>query len=214
MAPFLKNVSFHSVNVIGMLRENTLRASELFEKTMEFIRAGSLQPVLPINVMNYSQIEEGFRLVQRGKHIGKVVFKANDNDMVMALPRPVKTATFDSEATYILSGGLGSLGRAISKWMARNGARNLAFLSRSGAAKAEYQTFLSELARDGVRTVVYTCDIGIAEQVEQAVARCKEEMPPIRGLIQAAMSLAVCTCAIFTIVRVLTNLDRTHLLYK
>ncbi|OXV11891.1 hypothetical protein Egran_00348 [Elaphomyces granulatus] len=190
MAPFLKNVSFHSVNVIGMLRESTLRASELFEKTMEFIRVGSLQPVLPINVMNYSQIEEGFRLVQRGVHIGKVVFKANDDDMVMALPRPVKATTFDSEATYILSGGLGSLGQELSKWMTRNGARNLAFLSRSSAAKAESQTFLSGLARDGVRAVVYACDIGIAEHVEQAVARCKEEMPPIRGVIQSAMSLA------------------------
>jgi len=42
-----------------------------------------------------------------------------------------------------------------------------------------------------VRAVAYACVIGNPEQVEQAVEKCKQEMPPIRGVIQAAMSLAV-----------------------
>lgn len=191
MGPFLKNVSFHSVNVIGTLRESIPRASQLFEKTMAFIHSKHCQPVLPINVMSYSQIEEGFRLLQSGKHIGKVVFKVHNDDRVMAAPSPVKAAEFDGNATYVLSGGLGGLGRTLSQWMVDHGARNLAFLSRSGAAKPEAQALLNKLAEEGVQAVAYACDIGNAEQVQTAIAQCQEEMPPIRGVIQAAMSLAV-----------------------
>lgn len=107
------------------------------------------------------------------------------------IPRKVKTAKFDSEATYVLSGGLGGLGRSLSQWMVDHGAKNLAFFSRSGASKPDAQAVLEKLARDGVRAVAYACDIGNPEQVERAVEKCKQEMPPIRGLIQAAMSLAV-----------------------
>lgn len=103
----------------------------------------------------------------------------------------MKTAKFDSDATYVLSGGLGGLGRALSQWMVDHGAKNLAFLSRSGASKQDAKAVLKKLAKDGVRAVAYACDIGNPEQVQQAIEKCKQEMPPIRGVIQAAMSLAV-----------------------
>jgi len=76
-------MSFHSINVIGTLRESIPRASQLFENTMQFLLKGYCQPVNPVTAMSFSQIEEGFRLLQSGKHLGKVVFKAHDNDTVM-----------------------------------------------------------------------------------------------------------------------------------
>jgi KR domain len=191
MSVFMKNVSFQSVNVIGTLRESIPRASQMFEKTMAYYFAANCQPVAPVNVMSYSQIEEGFRLVQSGKHIGKVVFKVNDDDRVMALPKPVMQANFDANVTYVLSGGLGGLGRSLSQWMVDHGARNLVFLSRSGSAKPEARALLDKLATDGVTAIAYACDIGNATQVEEAIESCKKEMPPIRGVIQAAMALAV-----------------------
>jgi len=100
-------------------------------------------------------------------------------------------AKFSSGVTYILSGGLGGLGRHLSKWMVDHGAKNLAFFSRSGATKPDAKAFIDKLNSEGIRAVAYACDIGNAEQVERAMEQCKKEMPPIRGIIQAAMSLAV-----------------------
>lgn len=38
--------------------------------------------VTPLEVMNFSQIEEAFRIMQTGKHIGKMVLAADDDDIV------------------------------------------------------------------------------------------------------------------------------------
>lgn len=49
---------------------------------MEYFFNTTCKPVNPVTTMDFSQIEEGFRLLQSGKHMGKVVFRAHDNDMV------------------------------------------------------------------------------------------------------------------------------------
>jgi len=114
----------------------------------------------------------------------------SSNGGLQAVPSKIKEAKFDPNATYLLSGGLGGLGRSLSKWMVDHGAKNLAFFSRSGDKKADAREFLQSLREDGVRAAAYACDIGISADVANAVAQCQAEMPPIRGVIQAAMSLA------------------------
>ena len=47
------------------------------------------------------------------------------------------------QASYVVSGGLGGLGRFICSWMVKNGAKNITAVSRSGAGTLE--------ARDGAR---------------------------------------------------------------
>lgn len=49
---------------------------------MAYYFNAACKPVNPVTTMDFSQIEDGFRLLQSGKHMGKVVFKAHDNDMV------------------------------------------------------------------------------------------------------------------------------------
>jgi Asp/Glu/hydantoin racemase len=75
--------------------------------------------------------------------------------------------------------------------MVDHGAKNLAFFSRSGATKSDAKALIDKLTSDGIRAVAYACDIGDPAQVERAMEQCKKDMPPIRGIIQAAMSLAV-----------------------
>jgi NAD(P)-dependent dehydrogenase (short-subunit alcohol dehydrogenase family) len=113
---------------------------------------------------------------------------------VLTLPQAIalnnKEASFDPNATYLLSGGLGGLGRNISRWMTDRGARNLVFVSRSGDKNSEANEFLQSLRNEGINAVVYACDIGNRVDVAAVFERCRAEMPPIKGAIQAAMSLA------------------------
>lgn len=74
--------------------------------------------------------------------------------------------------------------------MVSHGAKNLAFFSRSGSARPDARALLDGLAKQGIRACAYACDIGNAKQVEQTFKRVKQEMPPIKGVLQAAMSLA------------------------
>ena len=95
----------------------------------------------------------------------------------------------DKEASYMLVGGLGGVGRSIAQFFVRHGARSLIFLSRSGVNSEEAQDLIDSLMSRGVRVTVHKCDIGDADQIQQVVADCTLRLPPIRGIIQAAMVL-------------------------
>ena len=70
------------------------------------------------------------------------------------------------------------------------GARNLIFLSRS-ASRDDTAVFVDELRSGGCRIATYSCDVADAGKLSDVLRRCKRDMPPIRGLIQAAMVLKV-----------------------
>ena len=74
--------------------------------------------------------------------------------------------------------------------MVAHGARNLAFISRSGASRPEAQSILQDLESRGVKVKSYACDIGNTKKVQTTFREIKDDMPKIRGIIQAAMSLA------------------------
>ncbi|KAL8995313.1 MAG: hypothetical protein Q9169_004917 [Polycauliona sp. 2 TL-2023] len=189
MAPFMKNISFCSVNILGILRNSVPIAARIFGQTMDLIRSGALKPVDPITVMPFGKIEEAFRIMQSGKHMGKIILNTHDDDIVPAIPRGLKSVDFDPNCTYLLSGGLGGLGRSISEWMMEHGAKHFVFLSRSGSSKPEAQKTLAKLTKAGAHAVAYSCDITDGNQVKAALAKAREEFPPIRGAIQGAMAL-------------------------
>lgn len=102
-----------------------------------------------------------------------------------------------ADASYLLVGGLGGLGRAIAFWAVSRGAKNLIFASRSGLAKAEARNLVKVLEEKGVTTSVHSCDI--SDGLSLAILLKKtESMPPIRGVIQGAMVLQVCTINVTT----------------
>lgn len=96
---------------------------------------------------------------------------------------------FDPDASYLLVGGLGGLGRSIAQWMADHGAKNLIFISRSGLKKPEAELLVDKLGKRDVKTAVYACDVSDREAMRKALYDCNRRMPRIRGAIQGAMIL-------------------------
>jgi NADPH:quinone reductase-like Zn-dependent oxidoreductase len=82
MAPFIKNVTFASVDVTFIFKQNRKLGAELFSEVMKFIRTGSVKEVSPVIVYPFSHIEDSFRLMQTGKHIGKIVLEPRGADLV------------------------------------------------------------------------------------------------------------------------------------
>ncbi|KAL7621657.1 hypothetical protein AAE478_008984 [Parahypoxylon ruwenzoriense] len=190
MAPFLRNVSFHSVNMLDLLDHDVAAASRVFADVMVLLRMGLAKPVFPIQAMPLSRAEEAFRLMQMGKHVGKIVLEARDDDIVMATPPSVAPIEFRPDATYVIAGGSGGLGRCIAEWMARSGARNIVLLSRSGDRKSSVRDLVIRLGKQGVRIAAMECDVGNEHQLLACLARCKSESwPQIRGVVQGAMVL-------------------------
>lgn len=98
---------------------------------------------------------------------------------------------FSSEATYVIAGGLGGLGRSFARWMVARGARNLALLSRSGAKSEVAKAFVSELETQGVTVATPMVDISSLPNLGGVLADIAKTMPPVRGCIQATVALRV-----------------------
>lgn len=141
-------------------------------------------------LMCYSEIEKAFRYMQTGKHMGKIVVRLDEYDMVPAVPRTPEVA-IRSNATYVLAGGLGGICREIGRWMAEKGAENLVFLSRSAAEGEANKSFIAGL-NDTYNTnaMAFNCDVGDKTSLQGVMEKCKN-LPPIRGLVTGAMVLQV-----------------------
>lgn len=98
---------------------------------------------------------------------------------------------FRPDATYVIAGGLGGLGRSFARWMVGRGARNLILLSRSGARGTAAKALINELSVQGICVTAPAVDISNLNELKNEIEKLKGRMPPIRGCIQATVALRV-----------------------
>nr|POE87425.1 highly reducing polyketide synthase dhc3 [Quercus suber] len=137
------------------------------------------------------EIWKAFHTMQQGKHTGKLVLSMEDGDAeVPVIPNDLHPLQLRDDRTYLLVGGLGGLGRAQAKWFASNGARYLAFISRSGAVSSAAKETLQMLKHMSVCAKVYACDVSNRTALKIILAAMQAEMPQVSGVVQGAMVLA------------------------
>jgi acyl carrier protein len=85
------------------------------------------------------------------------------------------------DSTYLITGGLGSLGLQTAKYLIQEGARHLLLTGRGGIAGKESK--VAELEALGASVMVVQADIADPDDVRRMLAT---PMPPLRGVIHAA----------------------------
>ncbi|KAI3536794.1 KR domain-containing protein [Colletotrichum abscissum] len=194
MGPFNRNVTFSAVDLVVVHEEaKPLMKKILQDVTRLFEENPHLHEPKPLHVFSPSKLEDAMRFLQGGKNTGKVIIDyASATDTVEYRPSQLQHGyNFDANATYVISGGLGGLGREIARWMVSRGARNLLLLSSRGVAgRPDALKLIQELeATDGVTVLAPTCNVVDRGAVEDTLLKASRELPPIKGCIQAAMVL-------------------------
>jgi hypothetical protein len=157
-------------------------------RAMEYFQNGQLRAIQPQNIFDAQNVQAAFRKMQGGQHMGKILVRLpEDTDQIPSLPFK-RSATFASDAAYLLVGGLGGLGIAIARWMVERGARNLVFLSRSAGTTSSSRDFIKELEEMGCTAKVATGSVSNIDDVQTAVALSGGRLS---GVIQLAMKLKV-----------------------
>ena len=108
------------------------------------------------------------------------------------IPSPIPVKLLRDDASYLIVGGTGGIGRCITRWMARSGARHIVLASRSGGDKPEILELIRELFASGVKVSVEKCDVTLPQDVSRLLTGILRDMPPIRGIIHGAMVVKVC----------------------
>ena len=213
MDVFDKNVTFASVDLSVISERRPIKIQELLSRIMAMFEEGHLTHVKPITTMPMGNIEQAFRLIQARKHTGKVVLEAGDDTIVKVIaakPQPLK---LEHHGTYVVAGGLGDLGRHVARFLAAHGAGHIVLLSRRKLKDHEEKELITDVQSHGAELHLLRCDVTNLEMVRDSIAFCRERLPSIRGVIQAAMVLQVYRAGVRNNVTRLTNY-RTALLAR
>jgi NAD(P)-dependent dehydrogenase (short-subunit alcohol dehydrogenase family)/acyl carrier protein len=89
------------------------------------------------------------------------------------------------EASYVVTGGLGSLGMRVAQWLIQRGVSNLILLGRSAPSEEKREEIL-KMASGGAQVKTFCCDVANEEQLAAVLSEIERSMPPIRGVIHAA----------------------------
>ncbi|KAL8709002.1 MAG: hypothetical protein Q9220_006211 [cf. Caloplaca sp. 1 TL-2023] len=189
MKPFAKNVTFSHVDLMLHLHETPAEVGRLLKRIVDLLQDGKISVQRPLTVFDASRIEEAFRLMQSGKNQGKMVITFGSQDIVPTVRSSLPKYYFDENATYVIAGGLGGLGRSLARWMASRKARYLILLGSSNPIREAGKNLVDDLTAQGLTIATPSCDISDRNDLEQKLNRCLETMPPIKGCIQGAMVL-------------------------
>ncbi|OJJ97005.1 hypothetical protein ASPACDRAFT_63311 [Aspergillus aculeatus ATCC 16872] len=188
MLHFEKNVTFTAVDLAEMAFDRPqLIQQALTDNVFKLIEAGNLKIPQPLQAFGVGDLEQALRHLQSGRNSGKVVVELRNDEQVMTLLDTTPSFAFEPNATYVIAGGLGGLGRSIASWFVERGARNLILLSRSGQNNEHARELVASLERQGARVVTPMCDITDQASLKVVLNVCRQLMPPIQGCVQASM---------------------------
>ncbi|PVH93893.1 ketoacyl-synt-domain-containing protein [Periconia macrospinosa] len=189
MAYFAKNISFMAVAVDDMVALRPAMLQRNLAAVVGMIEEGKLNLPFPLKTYPLSSAKDAFQHLMSGKSTGKMVLKVDPTDVVKACITQDSGKRLDPDATYLIAGGFGGLGRSAARWMVSKGARNLILLSRSGPISESARALIEELESKDIRVAAKACDIGDEVALAALLDDCASHMPPVRGCLQGTMVL-------------------------
>ena len=133
-----------------------------------------LDPVAPVREQAAAIVDQ----ITSAAHEDQVAYREGSRyvpRLVPTRPEPTQLFTLRSDATYMITGGLGSLGLEIARWLVKQGARHLVLVSRR-AQEAPIEIL-------GASVKVVSADVADEARMTALV---NELNPPLRGIVHAA----------------------------
>ncbi|KAI9640547.1 hypothetical protein NHQ30_010845 [Ciborinia camelliae] len=203
--PSLKGISYSKIDIPGLIAESPNLLKQSLCEVARLFDTQDLRHKHSVKKWPISAVGEAMEYIEvssLGKDSVKAVLELKPYSVVPTtiLGDDHSKGLFSANRTYIISGGLGGLGRHIASWMVDNGAKFLLLLSRSGVVDPATMKFIQDLEAKGVTIKTPACDVCNMDSLKTTLESIQGSCPRIGGCIQAAMVLRVCLTA-------LVNLD-------
>ena len=173
------DVSYHALYLGEIFERDPARTQEMLGDLVQSIEAGSLRP-LPLEVFDLEDAAAAFRHMAQARHIGKVALSSP-----AAGPARHRPVGITPVATYLVTGGLGSLGLHVARWLVDAGARHLVLVGRRAPSASSSQA-MAALDAAGGQVVVIEADVARRADVDRVIAHISRSMPPLKGVVHAA----------------------------
>ena len=188
MAVFLKNVAFHGILLDALFEPGNPDWPIVHQLVTSGIKSGAVRP-LNGTIFSRNQVEEAFRYMAAGKHIGKVLLQIRDEAAhSLALPA-IRRFACNPDKSYLLIGGLGGFGLELAGWLAERGAKHLVITSRGGVRTGFQARHVRQLRQRGVNVEVSKRDVTLPSEAEALIRDTQKRMAPVGGLFILAAVL-------------------------
>lgn len=185
LRPFYNNLSLFTVDLDRLCAQRPALVQSFLAELLPAFKNGSLRP-LPYRVFPVSEVASAFRYMAQGRHIGKVVISMQDPAAKIA-PLPPNPWSLEKKGAYLVTGGTGGFGFEAAKWLVGHGAGNLALVSRSGNPSPAVKAEIESMRNRGINIEIFKADVSDQKELGAVLAAMKSSMPPLRGVIHAAM---------------------------
>jgi NAD(P)-dependent dehydrogenase (short-subunit alcohol dehydrogenase family) len=158
---------------------------------MSFYESRQITPIRPVRSFDAQSIQDAYRYMQQGQHIGKIVVSLRDTHGSVQVGMSARTKVpkelqLNHSASYLLVGGLGGLGRSVSRFLVEHGTRRLLFLSRSAGTGPSDVDFVHELQGMGYEVHLIRGSVTNADDVARAIHMAR---PSLKDIMQCTMVL-------------------------
>ncbi|KAG8183231.1 hypothetical protein JTE90_014406, partial [Oedothorax gibbosus] len=193
---FLKNISFHAVFLDELFDGEPSSIEDLLaiqNLVQDGIKTGVVKP-LDRTVFGKTDVEEAFRYMAKGIHVGKVLLKIRDEEATKtAIPKTlmlpaVPNTYFHNTKVYIIIGGIGGFGIEVTKWIISRGARHIILTSRYGERTPYHYLCLKRWKDGGADVHVSTLNVEHKGEAEKLLKEA-EKMGPVGGIFNSAVVL-------------------------
>ncbi|KAI3395682.1 hypothetical protein diail_979 [Diaporthe ilicicola] len=182
------NVAFHCIDITSLVQARPDLTANLVAEATAALRNLPLSG-LEIPVRDVSAVAEAQRLVNTGVH-AKIVLQAAPDSVAEVIPTPEADPWANGDATYVVAGGLGDIGRRILSRMALRGAKHLATISRTAASPDAYDVLLAQLEsiQPGIRLYTLQGDVSSSSSMQAAATSLSSQgAPPVCGVVMGAV---------------------------
>ncbi|KAI0474592.1 hypothetical protein F4859DRAFT_521700 [Xylaria cf. heliscus] len=180
----LATIRFRIVGVVEVLKHQLAQLKMVHSDVGE---PGAKNPIT-VKTIDLSSIDTVTTSAIDLRQEERLVIKYDDWNQIQIYEQSTTETLFDPCASYVISGGLGDLGRCIATWMVTRGARNLILLSRSGPRSERAKATIRYLEQQGAIVHAPLCDITDRSSLQHTLHQL-HSAPPIRGCIQTAGAL-------------------------
>lgn len=186
LRPFLKNLSFFGIDLNQAWAQNAAVVRSLFSDVIEIFKNETIRPIC-YRAIPAGRVVSAFRHMAKAKHIGKVVLCMDETEGISVASRK-EAIHCRPDGTYLITGGLGGFGLAAAEWLVKKGARHLVLMGRR-TPSPDATAAVASLESMGACVVVRSADVTKTEQVRDVLDFVHDSMPPLRGILHAAMVL-------------------------
>lgn len=182
-----RSCTFVSLNLNAMLESSPDKVYTYFRRGMTMLREHhTVHPGSVFPAADWADAEDHAR--QMGTRSPIHLTESPNVLIVPPVPEPIPLS---KNQTFVLAGGLGTLGLALARALVDIGAHHVVILSRSGITRGAHKEAIDRIIGDGCLVDIVSCDISQEADVGNFISQARSKGWDIKGLIQCATNLKV-----------------------